>query len=137
MTELPTGTVTLLFTDLEGSTQLVRELGDDYATLLADHRRLLREAASRHGGHEVDSAGDGSFIAFQRARDGLSAAAEAKQLLDRHDWPCDVSRTTTNPSRTTNATESGTSSFTTATSRGSRSSARGGAGASPTRRSPR
>jgi DNA-binding NarL/FixJ family response regulator/class 3 adenylate cyclase len=90
MTELPTGTVTLLFTDLEGSTQLVRELGDDYATLLADHRRLLREAASRHGGHEVDSAGDGSFMAFQRARDGLSAAAEAKRLLDLHDWPCDV-----------------------------------------------
>ena len=91
MTELPTGTVTLLFTDLEGSTQLVRELGDDYATLLADHRRLLREAASQYGGHEVDSAGDGCFIAFQRARDGVSAAAEAKRLLDRHDWPCDVS----------------------------------------------
>ena len=90
MTELPSGTVTLLFTDLEGSTGLVRDLGDDYGNLLAEHRRLLRDAIERHGGHEVDIAGDGAFIAFERARDGVSAAVEAQRGLHEHAWPGDA-----------------------------------------------
>ena len=63
--ELPTGTVTFLFTDVEGSTALLRELGvDRYADELAMHRRVVRDAVRRHGGVEVDTAGDGFFVAF-------------------------------------------------------------------------
>jgi class 3 adenylate cyclase len=58
MRELPAGTVTFLFTDIEGSTRLLHQLGDAYAVVLADHRRLLREAFARHGGVEVDTQGD-------------------------------------------------------------------------------
>jgi class 3 adenylate cyclase len=66
---LPAGTVTFLFTDIEGSTRLLRELGDDYADLLAEHRRALREAFSLHGGVEVDTQGDAFFVAFAKATD--------------------------------------------------------------------
>ena len=74
MRELPTGTVTFLFTDIEGSTRLLHELGDGYADALAEHRRLLREAFACHGGVEVDTQGDAFFVAFARATDALSAA---------------------------------------------------------------
>jgi predicted ATPase len=77
--ELPTGTVTFLFTDIEGSTKLLRELGDGYAEALAEHRRVVRLAVQRHGGVEVDTQGDAFFIAFERAEDAL-AAARASQL---------------------------------------------------------
>jgi predicted ATPase len=79
--QLPTGTVTFLFTDIEGSTQLLHELGDRYADTLAEHRRLLREAFSRHGGVEVDTQGDAFFVAFTRAIDAAQAAAEAQRAL--------------------------------------------------------
>lgn len=59
--ELPSGTVTFLFTDVEGSTRLLLDLGDGYADALAEHRRLLREAFRRHGGVEVDTQGDAFF----------------------------------------------------------------------------
>jgi predicted ATPase len=78
---LPTGTVTLLFTDIEGSTRLLEELGDRYSAVLAEHRRLLREAFKRHGGVEVDTQGDAFFYAFAGAKDALAAAAEAQQAL--------------------------------------------------------
>jgi predicted ATPase/class 3 adenylate cyclase len=81
MSELPTGTVTFLFTDIEGSTRLLHELGDGYAEALADHRRVLREAFARHGGFEVDTQGDAFFIAFARARDAVGAAAGAQRAL--------------------------------------------------------
>ncbi|HEY8630370.1 MAG TPA: adenylate/guanylate cyclase domain-containing protein [Gaiellaceae bacterium] len=81
MAELPTGTVTFLFTDVEGSTRLLRELGDRYAEVLAEHRRVLRDAFARHGGMEVDTQGDAFFIAFARASDALAAAAEATEDL--------------------------------------------------------
>ncbi len=90
MADLPTGTVTLMFTDLEGSTNLIRKLGDRYGDLLADHRRLLREAAEAHGGREVDTSGDGSFIAFPSARDGVAAAVAAQQTMAVHEWPDDA-----------------------------------------------
>src|SRR5206468_9541343 len=81
MSELPTGTVTFLFTDIEGSTRLLHELGDDYADALAEHRRALREVFSRHSGVEVDTQGDAFFVAFARAKDALAAAVEAQRGL--------------------------------------------------------
>ena len=83
MSELPAGTVTFLFTDIEGSTRLLQELGDDYASVLAEHRSVLRDAFARHGGVEVDTQGDGFFVAFGRAKDALAAAVEARDGLDR------------------------------------------------------
>ena len=87
MRELPAGTVTFLFTDIEGSTRLLHQLGDTYAGVLADHRRLLREAFARHGGVEVDTHGDSFFVAFVDPREALAAAAEAQTALARHPWP--------------------------------------------------
>jgi predicted ATPase/class 3 adenylate cyclase len=81
MRELPSGTVTFLFTDVEGSTRLLSELGDDYAGLLADHRRRLRGVFEEHGGVEVDTQGDAFFVAFSRARDALAAARAGQQAL--------------------------------------------------------
>jgi predicted ATPase len=82
MTALPTGTVTFLFTDIEGSTRLLQELGDGYAAALADHRRVLREAFAAHHGVEVDTQGDAFFVAFSRASDALAAAREVTEALD-------------------------------------------------------
>jgi predicted ATPase len=80
--ELPTGTVTFLFTDVEGSTKLVRELGAErYAEALAEHRRALRAAFGRHGGVEVDTQGDAFFVAFPTAPGALTAAREAQEAL--------------------------------------------------------
>ena len=81
MRELPSGTVTFLFTDIEGSTRLLHELGDGYAEALADHRRTLRAAATAHGGVEVDTQGDAFFIAFARASEAVSAAADIQRGL--------------------------------------------------------
>ena len=82
MRELPSGTVTFLFTDIEGSTKLLHELGDAYADALAEHRRVLRDAFERHGGVEVDTQGDAFFVAFARAADALSAARDGQAALD-------------------------------------------------------
>jgi predicted ATPase/class 3 adenylate cyclase len=87
MAELPTGTVTLLFTDIEGSTRLLRQMGEDYAGLLAEHRRLLRAAFTANGGREVDTQGDAFFIAFDRAFDAVAAAAAVQRSLAGHAWP--------------------------------------------------
>jgi predicted ATPase len=81
MPDLPSGTVTFLFTDIEGSTRLLQELGAGYADALATHRRLLREAFTRHGGVEVDTQGDAFFVAFARAGDAVTAADEAQRVL--------------------------------------------------------
>src|SRR5206468_13021517 len=75
--ELPSGTVTFLFTDIEGSTRLLEELGaESYRVALAEHRRVLREAFARHSGYEVDYEGDAFFVAFQDAAAGVAAAQE-------------------------------------------------------------
>jgi WD40 repeat protein/class 3 adenylate cyclase len=87
MTQLPAGTVTFLFTDIEGSTRLLHALGDGYAAVLADHRRLLREAFTRHAGVEVDTQGDSFFVAFADPHGALAAAADAQTALARHPWP--------------------------------------------------
>jgi predicted ATPase/class 3 adenylate cyclase len=82
VSRLPTGTVTFLFTDIEGSTRLLHELGAErYAEALAEHRRLLRAAFARHGGVEVDTQGDAFFVAFARASDAVAAAEEGQQAL--------------------------------------------------------
>jgi len=82
--ELPSGTVTFLFTDVEGSTRLLRELGPDgYAAAVAEHRRVLREAFGAHGGVEVDTQGDAFFVAFPAAPGALEAAAQASAGLAR------------------------------------------------------
>jgi predicted ATPase len=80
--QLPRGTVTFLFTDIEGSTRLLHELGsDEYASALAEHRRVLRDAFERHGGVEVDTQGDAFFVAFPTAPGALEAAREAQNEL--------------------------------------------------------
>ena len=80
--DLPAGTVTFLFTDVEGSTKLLHELGPlAYADALTEHRRVLREAVSRHGGVEVDTQGDAFFVAFATAPGAVSAAREAQRIL--------------------------------------------------------
>ena len=81
MSELPTGTVTLLFTDIEGSTRLLEEVGDSYAELLGEHRRALRESFARHGGVEFGTEGDAVFAAFTRASDAVAAADDAQRAL--------------------------------------------------------
>ena len=81
MTSLPTGTVTLLFTDIEGSTRLLERLGEAYADTLAQHRRVLREAFERHGGVEVGTEGDSFFVAFPSASEALTAAREGQDAL--------------------------------------------------------
>ena len=82
MPELPSGTVTLLFTDIEGSTRLLRELRERYHAMLADHHRLLREAFDAHGGQEIGTEGDSFFVVFVRATDAVTAAAEAQEALE-------------------------------------------------------
>ena len=80
--DLPSGTVTFLFTDVEGSTKLLHELGAEaYATALAEHRRVIREAVAAHDGVEVDTQGDALFVAFPTAPGALSAAADAHAAL--------------------------------------------------------
>lgn len=87
MLNLPTGTVTLLFTDIEGSTRLLERLGDQYITLLTECRYLLRDVFRQWNGHEVDTQGDAFFIAFANASDAIAAAGMAQLLLYAHTWP--------------------------------------------------
>lgn len=87
MTELPAGTLTFVFSDVEGSTRLLRQLGERYAPVVADHQRLMREAFSGHGGREVDAQGDSFFVAFARPRDAVLAALGAQRSLSEHEWP--------------------------------------------------
>jgi DNA-binding SARP family transcriptional activator/class 3 adenylate cyclase/DNA-binding CsgD family transcriptional regulator len=85
--QAPTGTVTFLFTDIEGSTALVRRLGERYPELLATHNRLLANAFDRWGGHEVDRQGDALFFTFRRARDAVQAAVDAQRSVAGSSFP--------------------------------------------------
>jgi class 3 adenylate cyclase len=87
MATLPGGTVTFLFTDIEGSTRLLQELGDAYGDVVRDHRRLLRENLGDKGGTEVDTQGDAFFYSFPRARDAVAGAVAAQRALAAHEWP--------------------------------------------------
>ena len=84
---LPTGTVTLLLTDIEGSTGLLRRLADAYATVLDDHRDIIRAAVAAGAGHEVDARADEFFAAFERPRDALETAIAIQRTLADHTWP--------------------------------------------------
>jgi YVTN family beta-propeller protein len=87
MADLPSGVVTFLFTDIEGSTRLVKQLRERYGEVLQEHQRLLRAAFEAHGGHEVDTQGDSFFVAFSSAREALLAAVEGQRALLAHAWP--------------------------------------------------
>src|SRR5437660_638210 len=78
---LPIGVVTLLFTDAEGSTRLLHELGDDYGDALREHRRCLRSVFATHDGGEVDTQGDAFFVAFARASNAVAAAADGQRAM--------------------------------------------------------
>jgi class 3 adenylate cyclase len=84
---LPAGTVTFLFTDIEGSTRLLQQLGDRYGDVVRDHRRIVREALQQHRGSEVDTQGDAFFYSFARAREAVAGAVDAQRALAQHDWP--------------------------------------------------
>ncbi|MEO8625434.1 MAG: adenylate/guanylate cyclase domain-containing protein [Candidatus Limnocylindrales bacterium] len=88
MPDLPSGTVTFVFSDLEGSTRLLKQLGDEqFAQLLAQHRTLLREVFGRHGGNEIDTQGDAFFYSFARARSAVAAAVELQRAHVGQAWP--------------------------------------------------
>lgn len=84
---LPSGTVTFLFSDIEGSTRLLEQLGDRYAEMLREHRRILRERLGEADGQEIDTQGDAFFFSFERAKDAVSGAVAAQRALGAHDWP--------------------------------------------------
>jgi predicted ATPase/class 3 adenylate cyclase len=84
---LPSGTVTFLFTDIEGSTQLLQEVGPRYAEALGAQQRILRAAFAAHGGYEVDTQGDSFFAAFPTAHDAIACAVEAQRALAAELWP--------------------------------------------------
>ncbi len=90
MTALRGGTVTFVFTDIEGSTELLKRLGDRYAEALSEHRRMIRDAFSERGGQEIDTQGDAFFYCFERARDAVAAAVAAQRALAEHAWPDDT-----------------------------------------------
>jgi class 3 adenylate cyclase len=81
------GTVTFVFTDIAGSTELLKRLGDRYAEVLGEHRRLIREAFAARGGQEIDTQGDAFFFCFERARDAVAAAVAGQRALASHAWP--------------------------------------------------
>src|SRR3989442_67663 len=87
---LPRGTVTLLFTDMEGSTRLLQQLDDRYASVLSECRHVLRAALQHWSGHEVDTQGDAFFVAFARATDAVLAAVDMQRALATHPWPEDA-----------------------------------------------
>ncbi len=87
MANFPTGAVTLLFTDIVGSTRLLERLGDRYADLLRDYQRLLRKAFHENDGSEIDTQGDAFFAVFPRAQDALLAAVAAQRGVLAHTWP--------------------------------------------------
>jgi predicted ATPase/class 3 adenylate cyclase len=84
--DLPTGTVTFLFTDIEGSTRLSQKVGERFSQIVSRHHQLLREAMTMHRGIEVSTEGDAFFLVFQDARDATNAAAAAQRALDYEDW---------------------------------------------------
>src|SRR3990170_2127794 len=88
MPNLPSGTVTFVFSDIEGSTTLLKRLGDErYAEAMATHRRIVRETFGAHHGTEIDTQGDAFFYSFPRARDAVAAAVEVQRAHEHETWP--------------------------------------------------
>jgi class 3 adenylate cyclase len=88
--ELPGGTVTFAFTDVEDSTELLKRLGDGYGELLTAHRKIIRETFSARDGIEIDTQGDAFFFVFPRARDAMEAAVDAQRAHASAAWPHEV-----------------------------------------------
>ena len=86
---LPTGTVTFLFTDIEGSTRLLGQLAERYGPVLEEHHRLLRDLLTAAGGVEVDTQGDAFFVVFTSATRAVAGAVEAQRAIATHEWPAD------------------------------------------------
>ena len=87
MPSLPTGTLTLLFSDIEGSTSLLNRLGAAWGEALSAHRRILRESFAAHGGVEMGTEGDSFFVVFTSASEAVAAALQAQRGLLAHEWP--------------------------------------------------
>ena len=87
MSQLPTGTVTFLFTDIEGSTRLIQKLGERFLAVLGEHSGIVRRALSEFGGVEVNTEGDSFFAAFRTPVDAVLAAVAIQRGLAAHDWP--------------------------------------------------
>ena len=87
---LPSGTVTFVFTDIEGSTALLKRLGERYGDVLSEHRRIIRETFGTANGTEIDTQGDAFFFAFPSARDAVGAAVEGQRAHAAHAWPDDA-----------------------------------------------
>jgi len=87
---LPAGTITCVFTDIEGSTALLKRFGDRYRDVLATHRRIVRDTFAPAGGVEIDTQGDSFFFAFPRAREAVAAAVEVQRAHGRAAWPDDA-----------------------------------------------
>lgn len=87
VTDLPTGTVTFAFTDIEDSTELLKRLGDGYRDLLTTHRRIIRETFGACDGIEMDTQGDAFFYVFTQARAAVAAAVEAQRQHAAAEWP--------------------------------------------------
>lgn len=90
ITQLPSGTVTFLFTDIEGSTRLAEDLGDKYQAVLEAHHRLVREGLGARGGIEVSTEGDSFFCVFANARSAIETAAALQKTIWATDWPADA-----------------------------------------------
>jgi len=88
--EIPSGTITFLFTDIEGSTRLLQQLGEKYTALLAQQQQLLREVCELHNGRMIDSQGDSLFVAFPRAIDAIKAVVQSQRALTAQTWMNDV-----------------------------------------------
>src|SRR6266545_566696 len=82
----PSGTITFLFTDIEGSTRLLDKMGDQYAVALSEHHEILRAAIQKWNGREVDTQGDAFFVTFARSLDAVQCAADAQRALASHSW---------------------------------------------------
>ena len=87
MSRLPRGTVTFVFTDIEGSTELLKRFGDGYREILGEHRRIVRETFTSADGIEIDTQGDAFFFVFARARDAVAAAVEVQRAHATQEWP--------------------------------------------------
>src|SRR5512143_3734622 len=87
---IPSGTVTFLFTDIQGSTQLLERLREQYALVLAEQRDVLRAIFAEWNGHEIDTQCDAFFVAFPRALDAVNCAIQAQRALAAHTWPQNV-----------------------------------------------
>src|SRR6476620_889583 len=87
MSELPSGTVSMLFSDIAGSTLLLSRLGQSYLEALDGHRLIMREALTSHDGTEMGTEGDSFFVVFRTAGAAVRAAAQAQRGLEEHPWP--------------------------------------------------